>query len=75
MKKLFIISILVTALACSKDDDSGSDNNPGNNDGGNNDQGCGTLSGYTLYRDSEGCYYNGTYGTKVYVDSDACTCD
>ena len=70
---LFLLLILSQLVACSKGDD-GSSNNPPANNGGNNTD-CGTMNGYTLYKDSEGCYYSGSNYSKVYVDASNCTCE
>jgi hypothetical protein len=35
----------------------------------NNNTDCGSFNGYTLYKDNEGCYYNGANYSKVYVDA------
>ena len=71
---LFLLLILSQLVACSKGDD-GSSNNPPANNGGNNNTDCGTMNGYTLYKDSEGCYYSGSNYSKVYVDASNCTCE
>ena len=74
MKKLLIIVCLFSlTLSCSKGDDGGSNNPPPNNGGNNTD--CGTYQGYTLYKDSEGCYYTGGNYSKVYVNASNCTCE
>lgn len=73
MKKLFVMLMLTASLSCSKDEDNGGENNPPPNNGGGDD--CGTYLGYTLYKDSEGCYYNGGNYDKVYIDASNCTCE
>jgi len=73
MKKIISVVIFILALSCSKDDDNGSNNPPPNNGGNNTD--CGTFNGYTLYKDNEGCYYNGNNYSKVYVEASNCTCE
>ncbi|MBL7698612.1 MAG: hypothetical protein JNK79_10645 [Chitinophagaceae bacterium] len=76
MKKLLVLLVLTASLSCSKDEDNGNNNPPDNNNGGGNGGGnCGTYLGYQLYKDSEGCYYNGPNYAKVYVDASNCTCD
>ena len=70
MKKLLLVICLFAAVSCSKDDDSSGNNNNQNPPPGS----CGTSSGYTLYKDSEGCYYNDSYGSKVYVADNLCNC-
>lgn len=74
MKKLFMLLLLTASLSCSKDEDNGSQNPPPNNNGGGSAD-CGTYLGYQLYKDSEGCYYNGANYSKVYVDDNNCNCD
>lgn len=71
MKKVLTVMLFILALSCYKKDDNGYGNNPP--PGGNNTD-CGTFNGYTLYKDSEGCYYNGANYAKVYVDASNCTC-
>ena len=73
MKKIISVVLLILALSCYKKKDDGYNNNPPNNGGNNTD--CGSFNGYTLYKDNEGCYYNGTNYSKVYVDASNCTCD
>jgi len=73
MKKIISVVLLILALSCYKKDDGYNNNPPPNNGGGNTD--CGSFNGYTLYKDNEGCYYNGTNYSKVYVDASNCTCD
>ena len=76
MKKVLTIFALTLALACSKDGGDDNNNTGGNNGGGNNNADCGTFNGYTLYKDSEGCYYNGgNYDSKIYVEASNCTCE
>ena len=72
MKKLLVLLMLTASLSCSKDDDNGNNNPPDNNGDG---AGCGTYLGYQLYKDSEGCYYNGSNYSKVYIDASNCTCN
>ena len=73
MKKIISVVLLILALSCYKKDDGYNNNPPPNNGGGNTD--CGSFNGYTLYKDNEGCYYNGTNYSKVYVDASNCTCN
>jgi len=73
MKKIISVVLLILALSCYKKDDGYNNNPPPNNGGGNTD--CGSFNGYTLYKDNEGCYYNGANYSKVYVDASNCTCD
>ena len=73
MKKIISVVLLILALSCYKKDDGYNNNPPPNNGGGNTD--CGSFNGYTLYKDNEGCYYNGSNYSKVYVDASNCTCD
>ena len=75
MKKMLSIVLVVLALSCSKDGGDDNNNTGGNNDGGNNNTDCGTFNGYTLYKDSEGCYYNGGNYDKIYVEASNCTCE
>lgn len=70
MKTLLVVIFLMMGMACSKSDDSES-NNSNNNPPSNS---CGTMSGYTLYKDDNGCYYSDSYGTKTYVNDDLCNC-
>jgi hypothetical protein len=70
MKKQIFLALFVLSIACSKDSDSDNTNNPG---GGNTGGGCGSYSGYQLYKDSGGCYYNYN-GTKYYVEASNCDC-
>ena len=74
MRILRAVPLMLLLLACSKDGDDGSNNNPPPNNGGNNGD-CGTYLGYTLYKDGEGCYYNGSNYSKVYIDASNCTCE
>ena len=72
MKKIISVVLIILAVSCYKKED----NNYGNNNNpppGNGD--CGTFNGYQLYKDNEGCYYNGSNYSKVYVDASNCTCD
>lgn len=73
MKKLLVLILLTASLSCSKDGDNEDTNNPPPPPGNNDD--CGTYLGYALYKDSEGCYYNGGNYSKVYVDASNCTCE
>ena len=75
MKTLRALPLMLLLLACSKDGDDESGNNPPPNNGGNNNADCGTYLGYTLYKDGEGCYYNGSNYSKVYIDASNCTCE
>jgi hypothetical protein len=71
MKKVISVVLMILALSCyKKDDDNYNDPPPGNNSGD-----CGTYNGYQLYKDNQGCYYNGANYSKVYVDAANCTCD
>jgi len=74
MKKIISVVLFILALSCYKKDD-GYNNNPPPNNGGGNNTDCGSFNGYTLYKDNEGCYYNGANYSKVYVDASNCTCD
>lgn len=75
MNKLFTLLLLTAFLGCSKDENTGGENNnPPPNNGGETED-CGTYLGYALYKDSEGCYYNGGNYSKVYVDAGNCTCE
>ncbi|HUQ67098.1 MAG TPA: hypothetical protein VM101_13135 [Flavitalea sp.] len=71
MKRIISILFFILALSCYKNKKAGNNDPPPNN-GGNTD--CGTLNGYTLYKDAQGCYYNGSNYSKVYVDASNCTC-
>jgi hypothetical protein len=73
MKKIVIFILFTLALSCYKKGNTDNSNDPPNN-GGNNNADCGTYNGYTLYKDAEGCYYNGGNYSKVYVDASNCTC-
>jgi hypothetical protein len=71
MKKIITVVFFILALSCYKKNKDGYNDPPPNNGGNNTD--CGTFNGYTLYKDSEGCYYNANY-SKIYVDASNCTC-
>jgi hypothetical protein len=73
MKKVISVVLVMLALSCYKKDDDNYNDPPANNGGNNAD--CGTYNGYQLYKDSEGCYYNGGNYSKVYVDASNCTCE
>lgn len=75
MKKLLMLVLLTATISCSKDEDTGGDNNPPPNNNGGNNNDCGTYLGYALYKDTEGCYYNGGNYSKVYVEASNCTCE
>jgi len=68
MNKVLLIVCLIFSISCSKKE---AENNPGQNPGTGS---CGTLNGYTLYKNAEGCYYLDSYGYKVYVASNECSC-
>ena len=72
MKKVISIVLIILALSCYKKDDDNYNDPPPN--GGNNAD-CGMYNGYQLYKDNQGCYYNGDNYSKVYVDASNCTCD
>ena len=73
MKKAISIVLVILTISCYKKDDDNYNDPPPNNGGNNGD--CGTYNGYQLYKDNEGCYYNGANYSKVYVDASNCTCD
>ena len=72
MKKVITVVLFILALSCYKKDDNGYGNNNNPPPGGGD---CGTYNGYQLYKDNEGCYYNGANYAKVYVDAGNCKCD
>ena len=74
MKNIIPLLLLVLALSCSKNDEGGSNEPPPGDPPGNNGD-CGTFNGYTLYKDTDGCYYTSGDYSKVYIDESNCTCE
>jgi hypothetical protein len=62
MKRIFIVSLLILFISCSKS------THPSSTP-------CGTYNGHNLYKGSQGgCYYLNSNGTKEYVDRPRCRC-